>query len=199
MTSSSNFGNMLSVLGVSVFLPFLPMMPIQVLVQNLLYDISQVSIPWDRMDDEFIEKPQKWDASGITRFVLFIGPISTIFDYLLFALLIFYFHANSAYSQSFFQSGWFVEGLLSQTLIVHMIRTRKIPFLQSTASVPVLVLTFFIMIIGIYLPYSPFADSLKLVPLPSIYFMFLLAILLSYCILTQLVKSWFIKKFKYWL
>lgn len=199
MTSSSNFGNMFSVLGASAFLPFLPMMPVQILTQNLLYDISQVSIPWDQMDEEFIATPQKWNASGISKFMIFIGPISSIFDYVTFAILFFYFNANSVASQNIFQSGWFIEGLLSQTLIVHMIRTRKIPFFQSTATFPVVALTSLIMLVGIYLPFSPFAGALKLQPLPFAYFPFLIAILLSYCLLTQLIKNWFIKKFNYWL
>ncbi|MGL5946250.1 MAG: magnesium-translocating P-type ATPase, partial [Sediminibacterium sp.] len=122
MTASSNFGNMFSMLGASAFLPFLPMLPVQLLTQNLLYDVSQISIPWDRMDEEFLKKPKKWDASGIQRFMIFIGPISSIFDYATFILMFFFFKANSPEQQSLFQSGWFVEGLLSQTLIVHMIR-----------------------------------------------------------------------------
>jgi len=199
MTSSSNFGNMFSVLGASAFLPFLPMMTVQILAQNLLYDISQISIPWDQMDEEFISTPQKWNASGISKFMMFIGPISSIFDYLTFALLFFYFHYNSVPEQSFFQSGWFIEGLLSQTLIVHMIRTRKIPFFQSTATLPVVTLTSFIMLVGMYLPFSPFASSLKMQPLPVAYFPFLIAILIGYSLLTQMTKNWFIKKFNYWL
>ena len=199
MASSSNFGNMFSVLGASAFLPFLPMMPVQILAQNLLYDISQISIPWDQMDEEFITTPQKWNAGGISRFMMFIGPISSIFDYVTFGLLYFYFNANTVEGQSLFQSGWFIEGLLSQTLIVHMIRTRKVPFFQSTAALPVVALTSLIMLFGIYLPFSPFASALKLQPLPFIYFPFLIGILISYSLLTQLVKNWFIKKFNYWL
>ena len=199
MAASSNFGNMFSVLGASAFLPFLPMMPVQILTQNLLYDVSQVSIPWDKMDNEFIEKPKKWDASGISRFMLFIGPISSVFDYLTFAVLYFVFKANSPEHQSFFQSGWFIEGLLSQTLIVHMIRTRKIPFIQSWASAPVVALTTLIMAIGIIIPFSPFASALQMRPLPLEYFIWLTAILVTYCLLTQMVKIWFIKKFNFWL
>jgi Mg2+-importing ATPase len=199
MTASSNFGNMFSVLGASAFLPFLPMLPIQILVQNLLYDISQTSIPWDTMDREFIDQPQKWDARGITRFMIFIGPISSIFDYATFGVLWFVFKANMPEHQTLFQSGWFIEGLLSQTLIVHMIRTRKIPFIQSWAAAPVVTLTLLIMAIGIYLPFSSFAHALKMEPLPVMYFPWLVAILLSYCILTQLIKTWYIKKFNQWL
>jgi Mg2+-importing ATPase len=199
MAASSNFGNMFSVVGASAFLPFLPMLPIQILVQNLLYDMSQVSIPWDNMDSDFIEKPQKWNAGGISRFMLFIGPISSVFDYATFAIMFFVFKANTPEHQSLFQSGWFIEGLLSQTLIVHMIRTRKIPFIQSWATAPVLALTTLIMAIGIFIPFSSFAESFKMVALPAAYFPWLIGILLSYCLLTQLVKRWFIRKFNYWL
>ena len=199
MTASSNFGNMFSVLGASALLPFLPMLPIQILVQNLLYDVSQISIPWDTMDDEFIEKPQQWDARGTTRFMMFIGPISSIFDYAIFGVMYFFFKATSPEQQSLFQSGWFVEGLLSQTLIVHMIRTRKIPFIQSWATAPVIALTSLVMLIGILIPFSPFALALKLHPLPLSYFPFLILILFSYCLLTQFIKNWYIKKYAQWL
>lgn len=199
MTASSNFGNMFSMLGASAFLPFLPMLPVQILVQNLLYDISQISIPWDEMDKEYIEKPRKWEAGGIARFMIFIGPISSVFDYVTFAVMYFVFKANSAEHQSLFQSGWFIEGLLSQTLIVHMIRTKKIPFIQSWATAPVLALTSAVMLIGIYIPFSPFATAFKLQPLPLLYFPWLIGILICYCLLTQFIKNWFIKKFAYWL
>lgn len=200
MATSSNFGNMFSMLGASIFLPFLPMLPIQILVQNLLYDISQVSIPWDKMDEEYIEKPKRWDASGLARFMLFIGPTSSLFDYATFALMFFVFKANAPEHQSLFQTGWFVEGLLSQTLIVHMIRTKKVPFLQSWATAPVIALTSLVMLAGIAVPFIPFlADAFRMQPLPVTYFPFLLLILVSYCLLTQFVKRWFIKKFGYWL
>lgn len=199
MTASSNFGNMFSVLGASALLPFLPMLPIQILVQNLLYDISQISIPWDRMDDEFLEKPQQWDTKGTSRFMFFIGPISSIFDYAIFGIMYFFFKANSPEHQSLFQSGWFIEGLLSQTLIVHMIRTKKIPFLQSWATAPVVALTSLVMAIGIFIPFSPFAEALKLQALPWNYFPFLILILFCYFTLTQLIKNWYIKKFNQWL
>ncbi|MGZ9584229.1 magnesium-translocating P-type ATPase [Paenibacillus marinisediminis] len=199
MTASSNFGNVFSVMGSSVFLPFLPMMPIHLLIQNLFYDISQLSIPWDRMDKEFLSKPRKWDAKSVGRFMLFIGPISSIFDYATFFLMYYIFAANTVDSQSLFQSGWFIEGLLSQTLIVHMIRTEKIPFIQSRASMPVLLLTSLIIIAGIFIPFSAFGASVGLQPLPLSYFPWLAAILLSYCFLTQAIKKWYIRKFKEWL
>jgi Mg2+-importing ATPase len=199
MTASSNFGNMFSMLGASALLPFLPMLPVQILVQNLLYDISQTSIPWDEMDEEYIEKPRKWEAGGISRFMMVIGPISSIFDYATFFLMFYFFKANSAEHQSLFQSGWFVEGLLSQTLIVHMIRTRKVPFLQSWATAPVVALTSVIMAIGILIPFSPFASALKMQALPLSYFPWLIGILICYCFLTQFIKTWFIKRYNQWL
>lgn len=199
MTASSNFGNMFSMLGASALLPFLPMLPIQILINNLLYDISQISIPWDVMDEDYIVAPRKWDASGISKFMLYIGPISSIFDYAIFGVLWFVFKANSPAHQDFFQTGWFIESLLSQTLIVHMIRTRKIPFIQSWAAAPVVALTSLIMVIGIALPFTPLAHAFKLVPMPLGFFPWLFGILFSYCLLTQLIKNWFIRKFHQWL
>jgi len=199
MTASSNFGNIFSMLAASAFLPFLPMLPIQLLIQNLLYDVSQISIPWDTMDSDFLEKPKKWDANGIQRFMLIIGPISSLFDFATFALMFFVFKANAPEHQALFQSGWFVEGLLSQTLIIHMIRTKKIPFIQSWAASPVLALTSLIMLIGITLPFTPMAAYLYLEPLPFAYFPWLVVLLTGYCLLTQMVKNWYIRRFKEWL
>lgn len=199
MTASSNFGNMFSMLGASALLPFLPMLPIQILINNLLYDISQISIPWDIMDDDYIVTPRKWDASGISKFMLYVGPISSIFDYATFAVLWFVFKANSPAHANFFQTGWFIESLLSQTLIVHMIRTRKIPFIQSWAAAPVVALTSLIMLIGIALPFTPLAHAFKLVAMPLSFFPWLFGILFCYCLLTQLIKNWFIGKFHQWL
>ena len=199
MTASSNFGNMFSVMFASAFLPFLPMMPIHLLIQNLLYDISQTTIPFDRMDPEFLKKPRKWDASDLSRFMIYVGPISSIFDIITYLVMWYVFSCNSPEHQTLFQTGWFVEGLLSQTLIVHMIRTRKIPFIQSRATWPVMGLTFLIMAIGILIPFTAFGRSIGLTALPLSYFPWLVGILLSYCILTQIVKNWYIKKFVRWL
>lgn len=199
MALSSNFGNVFSILGASALLPFLPMQALQLLVQNLLYDISQIFIPFDHVDKDFLLKPRKWDPSGIAKFTVYIGPISSIFDYTTFALMWFYFGANTIEKQSLFQSGWFVEGLLSQTLIVHMIRTQKIPFIQSIASLPLLLSTLIIMAIGIIIPYTYVGTTIGLTPLPLSYFPWLLATLLSYCVLTQIVKTWFISRYHYWL
>jgi Mg2+-importing ATPase len=199
MTASSNFGNVFSVLIASIFLPFLPMLPIQLLVQNLLYDVSQVSIPWDDVDADYLKQPRKWDASGIARFMVFIGPISSVFDVVTFLVMWNVFHANTVAKQSLFQSGWFVVGLLTQTLIVHMIRTQHIPFIQSRAATPVILLTACIMALGIYLPFSPVGEHLGMVPLPPAYFVWLALILSSYCLLTQLVKTIYIRRFGQWL
>ena len=170
MTASSNFGNMFSVMFSSAFLPFLPMMPIHLLIQNLLYDISQTTIPFDRMDPEFLRKPRRWDASDLKRFMIYIGPISSIFDIVTYLLMWHVFGCNSPEHQSLFQSGWFIEGLLSQTLIVHMIRTRKIPFIQSRATWPVIGMTTLVMVIGIVIPFTSFGASIGLQALPLSYF-----------------------------
>ena len=199
MTASSNFGNMFSVMFASAFLPFLPMMPIHLLIQNLLYDISQTTIPFDRMDPEFLRKPRRWDASDLKRFMIYIGPISSIFDIVTYLVMWHVFGCNSPEHQSLFQSGWFIEGLLSQTLIVHMIRTRKIPFIQSRATWPVIGMTTLVMVIGIVIPFTSFGASIGLQALPLSYFPWLVGILFSYCVLTQLVKNWYIRKFSGWL
>jgi Mg2+-importing ATPase len=199
MTASSNFGNVFSVLVASAFLPFLPMLPLQILVQNLLYDLSQLSIPFDRMDDEYLRKPRKWDAGDIGRFMVWIGPVSSIFDITTFLLMWHYFGANSSAHQALFQSGWFIEGLLSQTLIVHMIRTRKIPFLQSVASAPVLALTGIIIAVGMYIPFSMLGAKIGMMPVPTAYFGWLALTLLCYCVLTQVVKRIYIRRYHRWL
>ena len=195
MTASSNFGNVFSVLVASAFIPFLPMLPMHLLVQNLLYDVSQIAIPFDNVDDEMLKKPQRWHPADVGRFMLFFGPISSIFDILTFCLMWYVFQANTPEHQTLFQSGWFVVGLLTQTLIVHMIRTPKIPFLQSRAAMPLLVMTGVIMAIGIFLPMGPLASYFKLEALPPLYFVFLPVILLAYMGLTQAVKGFYIRKF----
>ena len=195
MTASSNFGNVFSVLVASAFIPFLPMLPMHLLVQNLLYDVSQIAIPFDNVDEEMLKKPQRWQPAEVGRFMLFFGPISSIFDILTFGLMWYVFKANSPEHQTLFQSGWFVVGLLTQTLIVHMIRTPKIPFLQSRAAMPLMVMTGVIMLVGIFLPMGPLAGYFKLQALPPLYFVFLPMILLAYMALTQAVKGFYIRKF----
>ncbi|MEW7965354.1 magnesium-translocating P-type ATPase, partial [Acinetobacter baumannii] len=177
MTASSNFGNVFSVLIASAFIPFLPMLPIHLLIQNLLYDVSQIVIPFDNVDEELIAKPQRWQPEEVGRFMVVFGPISSIFDMITFGLMWFVFSANTPEHQTLFQSGWFVVGLLTQTLIVHMIRTAQIPFIQSRAATPLLIMTAVIMCIGIFLPMGPLASYLKLQALPLSYFLYLPVIL----------------------
>jgi Mg2+-importing ATPase len=197
--ASSNFGNMFSMVGAVLWLPFLPMLPLHILIQNLLYDLSQIAIPFDRVDREYLARPRKWQVRDIGRFMLFIGPVSSVFDFTTFAILWFVLGANTVGQQSLFQSGWFIEGLLSQTLIIHMIRTSRVPFVQSWAALPLTLLTLIIMAVGIYIPFSPLGETIGLVPLPLSYFPWLVATLLSYCVLTQIIKAWYIRKFGMWL
>ncbi|MGD0728253.1 MAG: magnesium-translocating P-type ATPase [Spirochaetia bacterium] len=206
MGASSNFGNMFSVVGGSYFLPFLPMAPIQVLTNNMLYDISQIGIPSDTVDPEFITVPRKWNIGNIRRFMYFIGPMSSLFDYATYFLMLYFFGCigftaagtspdMKAHYEALFHTGWFVESILTQTLIVHVIRTRKIPFIQSRASPVMLFFTLLVMAIGAALPYSPLAGFLGLVPLPAIYWAWIAGFLVIYCGLTHLVKTWFFRKF----
>ncbi len=195
MTASSNFGNVFSVLIASAFLPFLPMLPLQILVQNLLYDISQIAIPFDNVDRELLAKPQRWNPDELGRFMIWFGPVSSIFDVVTFALLWFVFHANNPDAQTLFQSGWFVEGLLSQTLIVHLIRTRRLPFIQSRAAWPVLAMTALVMAIGVYLPMGVLAGYFSMQPLPWSYFAWLVGILFCYVLLAQAMKTIYARRY----
>ncbi|MGK9173747.1 magnesium-translocating P-type ATPase [Yokenella regensburgei] len=195
MTASSNFGNVFSVLVASAFLPFLPMLPLHLLIQNLLYDVSQVAIPFDNVDEEQIQKPQRWNPADLGRFMIFFGPISSIFDILTFCVMWWVFKANVPEAQTLFQSGWFVVGLLSQTLIVHMIRTRRVPFIQSRAARPLIMMTLMVIVVGIALPFSPLASYLQLQALPLSYFPWLIAILAGYMTLTQLVKGFYSRRY----
>ncbi len=195
MAASSNFGNVFSVLLASAFLPFLPMLPVQLLVQNLLYDTSQIAIPFDNVDEELLRNPQRWNPGELGRFMLYFGPISSIFDILTFALMWFVFLANVPERQTLFQTGWFVEGLLTQTLIVHTIRTQKIPFLQSRASPALLFMTGVIMVTGVFMAMGPVSRYFKMEPLPLSYFAFLAAILLGYMVLTQAMKGFYARRY----
>jgi Mg2+-importing ATPase len=194
MGASSNFGNMFSVVGASAFLPFLPMAPIQVLTNNLLYDFSQVPIPADSVDEEQVTRPRPWNISEITRFILYIGPISSIFDYTTFFVMLWIFNCWDPSRASLFQTGWFVESLMTQTLIIHVIRTNKIPFLQSRASRSLTITTLCIMAFAMWLPYSPIASALGFTHLPRLYWPILLVTLLGYVGLTQIIKVWLLRK-----
>jgi Mg2+-importing ATPase len=193
MAASSNFGNMFSVLGGSLFLPFVPMLPIQVLTNNLLYDFSQTTIPTDEVDPEWLEKPRKWAISELRRFIVFIGPISSIFDYMTFFIMLYVFKCWN--NPGLFHTGWFVESLFTQTLIIHVIRTNKIPFIESRASRALLLTSLLIVALGALLTISPIASALGFVPLPRLYWLLLAGMLLAYVLLTQLIKTWFIRKF----
>jgi Mg2+-importing ATPase len=192
MGASSNFGNMFSVLGASFFLPFLPMAPLQILTNNLLYDFSQVPIPADDVDPELIARPRPWSMQEISRFILFLGPCSSIFDYTTYFLMLYVFGAWG--NPALFQTGWFVESLLTQTLIIHIIRTNRIPFLQSRASWPLIVTTAIVMVIGMWLPFSPVGPALGFQPLPPLYWPLVVLTLLCYAFLTQIVKGWLLRR-----
>jgi Mg2+-importing ATPase len=216
MGASSNFGNMFSVLGASAWLKFLPMQPIQVLTNNLLYDFSQVPIPTDNVGTAIISKPRPWAMGEIAKFILFIGPISSIFDYTTYAIMYFYFKcgdlglvpptaqlagrfanpidSDHTYAAALFSTGWFVESLMTQTLIVHVIRTNQIPFIQSRASWQLTMMTIAIMGVGAILPFSPLAQYLGFVPLPWQFWPILATTLLCYVGLTQVIKTWLVRK-----
>ncbi|WP_323018503.1 magnesium-translocating P-type ATPase [Castellaniella sp.] len=205
MTASSNFGNVFSVLVASAWLPWEPMLALQLLIQNLVYDISQLTLPWDRMDDEFMKKPRKWEAGNIRRFMLWLGPTSSVFDITTYLLLWTVFGAGAAYAlhggdggQAIMNSGWFIEGLVSQTFVVHMLRTRRIPFLQSTASLPVLLSTFAAIGLACWLPFSPLAGAMGFVSLPPVYFAWLALTIAGYVALTQVVKTAYIRRHGSW-
>jgi Mg2+-importing ATPase len=193
MGASSNFGTMFSVLGASAFLPFLPMAPIQVLTNNLLYDFSQVPIPADAVDEEQVARPRPWNIGEIKRFILFIGPISSIFDYTTFFVMLYIFKCWDPSRASLFQTGWFVESLMTQTLIIHVIRTNKIPFFQSRASWALTATTLSIMAFGMLLTYSPVASALGFTHLPRMYWPILMLTLLAYMGLTQIIKVWLLR------
>ena len=206
MGASSNFGNMFSVVGGSYFLPFLPMAPIQILTSNLLYDVSQTGIPTDRVDEEFLLIPRRWNIGNIRKFMFFIGPISSVFDYATFFLMWYVFNcreyldpattaAGKAGFASLFHSGWFVESLITQTLIVHIIRTRKIPFIQSWPSPMLLLTTLGVIAAAVWLPYSPFAAWLGMVPLPLSYWIWIAGFMAVYAVATHKVKVWFYNRY----
>jgi Mg2+-importing ATPase len=190
MGTSSNFGNMFSMAGAYVFLPFLPMLPSQILLNNLLYDTSQIAIPTDNVDPGFIKKPQHWDFSLIRNFMIFIGPISSIFDFLTFYIMLHVFHAGPV----LFHTGWFVESLCTQTLVVFIIRTAGNP-LRSRPSLPLTITVLLVVAIGILLPYTPLAGPLGFIPLPGLYFLFLIAMTVTYLLLVELVKRPLMKRY----
>jgi P-type Mg2+ transporter len=197
MGASSNFGNMFSMLGASYLLPFLPMKPVQILVNNLLYDVSQTGIPTDAVDEEMVARPRQWNVGNIKRFMLFIGPVSSIFDYATFALMWWFFGCVTpgGAGERLFQTGWFVESLLTQTLVVHIIRTRRVPFFGSHASLAMTITTLAVMFAGAWLPYSSLGPALGLTPLPPVYWVWIGGFLVAYGVLAHTAKVWFYRRF----
>jgi Mg2+-importing ATPase len=203
MGVSSNFGNMFSVAGASIFLPFLPMLPIQILLNNLLYDLSQSMIPTDEVDQEYIEKPKRWDISFIRRFMILLGPVSSIFDFLTFFIMLFLFipmlppSVPQIQREHLFQTAWFLESLSTQTLVIFVIRTKKSPFYKSKPSRPLLLSSIAIITFALILPYTPLGATFQFVKPPATFFIALIAILGSYLALTEIIKSWFYKRYSY--
>nr|WP_294509411.1 magnesium-translocating P-type ATPase [uncultured Bilophila sp.] len=208
MTASSNFGNMFSVLAASAFLPFLPLAPLQVLVLNLIYDISCTAIPWDNVDGAFLKRPKAWDASSISRFMLWFGPASSVFDITTYILMYFYicplvlggaYHTLTPEAQAafvgLFQAGWFVESLWSQTLVIHTLRTPKLPFTESRASWQVLGLSSCGILAGTVLPFTAVGEALGMATLPAVYFPWLFGTLFAYMALTTFLKAIFIRRY----
>jgi P-type Mg2+ transporter len=189
MGTSSNFGNMFSAAGASIFLAFLPMLPSQILLNNLLYDSSQLAIPTDEVDPELVAQPTRWDIGFIRKFMLFFGPISSVFDFVTFGIMLWVFHAGPG----LFHTGWFVESLATQTLVIFIIRTRRVPFLRSRPSVPMLLAALAVVAVGTVLPYTPIAHILGFRPLPSLFFLALAGIVVCYLALIELGKYWFFR------
>lgn len=185
----------LSVLVASAFLPFLPMLPLQLLVQNLAYDISQTAIPFDRVDEELVREPLRWQPGDIGRFMVCFGPVSSVFDLAAFAVLWWMFGFDTPAEQGLFQSGWFVVGLLTQTLVVHMLRTPKLPFVHSRPAALLAAATLGIAALGLWLPMGPLAADFKLQPLPPAFFAWLAGLLLGYSLLVSGVKRWYVRRF----
>jgi Mg2+-importing ATPase len=210
MTASSNFGNMFSVLAASAFLPFLPMLPLQLLLLNLIYDISCIAMPWDNVDEDFIKKPRKWEAASISKFMVWLGPTSSVFDITTYLLMYFVvcpgavgglmFHeltdpAQMALYAAVFQAGWFVESMWTQTLIIHLLRTPKLPFVQSRAAAPVTLLTMAGIAGLTAIPFTAFGESIGLAALPAVFFAWLAATVVAYMLLVSIFKAVFVRKY----
>ena len=199
MAASGNFGNMISVIAASIFLPFLPMLPVQILTQNLLCDFSQMGIPFDSVDKEYIEKPRKWETKSIKSFMAYMGPLSSIFDILCFAVMWWVIGANTVELSPLFQCGWFVFGTVSQVLVIHMIRTAKLPFLQSKPSVPLFLSTFIVAVIALITGFTDFAIGFDMLRLPISFIPWLTAILSGYLLCVQLIKKIYVCNYGEWM
>ena len=199
MATSGNFGNMLSVIIASIFLPFLPLLPIHILIQNLLCDFAQMGMPFDNVDKEYIEKPKKWNTKGIKQFMFVFGTISTVLDIICFIVLWFVFQFNTPEKAVLFQTGWFAFGIISQTLVIHMIRTHKTPFIQSKSSKQLIISTFAITIITLLIAFTNIATIFDLRKLPYEYMLWILGLLCIYALCIQGYKKIYLKKNKEWL
>jgi Mg2+-importing ATPase len=207
MTASSNFGNMFSMLVASIFLPFLPMLPIQILVLNLIYDVSCISIPWDNVDTDYLKKPRNWEAPSIKKFMFWIGPTSSVFDITTYALMYLvicpaiYGRYNASGTdkvafEALFRAGWFVESLWSQTLVIHLIRTPKVPFIESRASAVVLLFTTVAIAVGTMIPFMSVAGGgLRMEPLPAIFFVWLAGTIFAYMLLVTILKKIYVSRY----
>jgi len=199
MAISGNFGNMISVMVASIFLPFLPMLPVQILTQNLLTDFSQMGIPFDNVDKEYLQKPRKWETKSMKNFMMVMGPLSSVFDILTFIVMWWIIGANTRELAPLFQGGWFVFATLSQILVIYMIRTSKIPFIQSMPSKALLTSTLIVVVLTIGIAFSGFATGIDMERLPLIYIPWLIVILVLYCLSTQLIKVYYIRRYGEWL
>lgn len=199
MATSGNFGNMISVIIASIFLPFLPMLPIHILIQNLLNDFAQIGMPFDNVDNEYVQKPKTWNTSGIKKFMFNFGLISTVLDVLCFLILWYVFRYNTAEQAVMFQSGWFVFGILSQTLIIHLIRTNKVPFIQSKSSKQLLISTFAVVFITLVISFTNISIIFDLSKLPYLYLLWIMALMIIYALFIQIYKKIYIKNNKEWL
>jgi Mg2+-importing ATPase len=197
MGTSSNFGNMFSAAGASLFLPFLPMLPTQILLNNLLYDLSELAIPTDNVDSEYIKKPKRLDISFIRKFMIALGPISSIFDFLTFFLMIIVFNAGIPERAPLFQTAWFLESLYTQTLVIFVIRTRMTPFYKSKPSKPLLLSSLTILGFALIIPFTPLGELFQFIEPPPLFFIFLAGYVGVYLILVEIIKKWFYKQHFY--
>jgi len=199
MAASGNFGNMFSVVIASLFLPFLPMLPIHILIQNLLCDFSQMGMPFDRVDAEFLTKPRKWDTKSLKAFMVILGPISSIFDVLCFLVMFYVIKANTAELAPLFQCGWFIFGTVSQILIIHMIRTAKIPFFQSNGSKRLYLSTSLVVIVTLLIGFTDLGSGVNMLKAPILFMPWLVFLLISYCVCVQVIKKVYVNRYGEWL
>ena len=199
MAISGNFGNMISVLIASLVLPFLPLKPVHILVQNILNDFAQLGMPFDNVEPEYIEKPKKWNVDGIKKFMVYFGLLSTILDIRCFAVLWFVFHYDNPDMAEFFQCGWFMFGVISQTIVIHTIRTHKLPFIQANASTQLYISNIAVVIVTLIIGMTDISRIFEMGKVPGIYGLWMVILLLGYLLLAQIIKKIYIKINKEWI